>query len=33
MSFSAWVKNPSGYYVSAAYLTPNLDKCGSQYIC
>ncbi|KAK4032397.1 hypothetical protein C8A01DRAFT_41159 [Parachaetomium inaequale] len=30
---TAWVKNPSGYYVSAAYLTPNLDKCGSQYLC
>ncbi|KAH6838540.1 hypothetical protein B0I37DRAFT_419474 [Chaetomium sp. MPI-CAGE-AT-0009] len=30
---TAWVRNPSGYYVSAAYLTPNLDKCGAQYIC
>ncbi|KAK3298944.1 uncharacterized protein B0H64DRAFT_472146 [Chaetomium fimeti] len=30
---TAWVRNPSGYYVSAAYLTPNLDKCGAQYLC
>ncbi|UNI18761.1 hypothetical protein JDV02_005014 [Purpureocillium takamizusanense] len=28
-----WVKNPSGYYVSLAYLTPSLDSCSAQYIC